>query len=423
MLKTSLSRQTRQAIGSLLLLGGAESIRAADPELAELRAQLAQLQARIDALEAQRALALAAPSPAAARLEAPHSAPVSAEKAKAKAEISGRMHIDVYSFQQDQRPVVSGSEFRRLRLGVAGDLGNWNYELAYEMGGDGGADGVRDALLAREWENARFVIGQFKPFRSMAELTSSNDMVVQERPFSSGTGFFNERQWQQGIGWQQFGPAQTLSVALSSLRSVGSARNEGAGLSARATWAPLSDASQTVHLGSWLSVERAGEGTPAFVVNVPYAGRRGPRDIVATAAAARGKLDAIGLEAAWQRGGWLLQSELSSARLRDRLGPSTRLDSGYLQLSWLLRGQRPYVATDGVFDTPADIGSGAWELTTRLDTLRRDAPTAERWRSAVVGVNYHANENLSWLLNYTAGASSLDDDRTRQWALRTLLRF
>jgi phosphate-selective porin OprO and OprP len=393
-------------------------------ELAALKAELERLQTRISALEAQATVAAApaAVSTPNATTE-PAAAPSEPSEAPKALEFSGRAHFDAYAFDRDQRNVVSGSEFRRLRFHVEGEfLSGFSYDIAYEVGGDGGADGIRNAFLAKSFGNTTLMLGQFKPFRSMAELTSSNDLVVQERPFSSGTGLFTGRQWQQAIGVINSGDAHSLGFALTSLRNAGTDRNQGYGLTARATFAPLLADQQVLHLGGWFSREQAGRDTPAFEINAIYAGRRGPRDVIAATDDSQGTLAVSALEAAYAHGGWLLQSEIARARLDDALTSDARIRTGYLQASWLLNGgHRPYAADEGLFDSPE--GSSLWELTARLDAIRRSEPDPRTWRSTVLGINYHYNEQLSWQLNFTDGDSGDGRDQTSQWALRTLWRF
>ncbi len=56
-------------------------------------------------------------------------------------------------------------------------------------------------FIAKSALGGKFTIGHFKPYRSMEELTSSNEITMMERPFASATGLYNGRQFQQGVGY------------------------------------------------------------------------------------------------------------------------------------------------------------------------------------------------------------------------------
>jgi phosphate-selective porin OprO/OprP len=160
-------------------------------------------------------------------------------------------------------------------------------------------DGLRDLYVARAFGggSSRLTIGHFKPFRSMEELTSSNEILMMERPFASATGLFGGRQFQQGVGYQLLGPNYTAGISVFNLRGAASPRNEGMGASARATWAPIMSGTQTLHLGGWVSHENANAGSANLSASANYAGRRGPSQTIASTTGISGEqVDALGVE-------------------------------------------------------------------------------------------------------------------------------
>lgn len=404
---------------------------ATDPEIAALRIEIAKLSARLNALEAARIVAPDAVLSAqkakpeaitASQSEEPQSTELAAGASAASShEMGARIHFDSYSFARADAGLINGSEFRRARLSFEGIVSGWQYALDYELAGEGGNDGIRDAFIARSFGTQTWMLGQFKPFRSMSELTSSNDLVVLERPYSSGAGLFAERQWQQGLGWASDAAQHRIFLGLNTLRSANSPRNEGFGLTARAITAPWKTSEQAIHLGAWLSHEKAAEATPDFQVFANFAGRRGPRELVARAVP-NSAFSALGFEAAWQSGGWLLQSEWVQAQLNPPMQPNRDFDSAYLQVSWLAEGMRAYDASAGVFEAPSGYDNGVLEFTARFDFLQ-DSAVSDQWQSAIFGLNYHLNSNLSWMFNYTLGESGISNRRVNQSALRTNFNF
>ena len=401
-------------------------------ELRQLKQELARLQDRIERLERQQAQATdsgASPEVVATRKAAPLTDATAApltdapKPAKPNVKMAGRIHSDVYAFDEDQLPLSGGTELRRARLEWHADLGDWGADVVYELAGDGGADGLRDVLVRRQVGDTRWFLGQFKPLRSMAELTSSNNLVVPERPFLSASGVFSGRQHQQGLGFLTDHGRGGYGLTVFSLRDQATARNDGWGAAGRASFTGWNSPGKVLHLGAWYSLERGASDTPSLRARYEYAGRRGPRPTLAstTAGAAEAEVDAWAIEAAWQHGGWLLQSELGRAGFADEQGRS-HLRSGYLQASYLFGGgYRAYKSAAGTFGGPK-LERPAWELTARYDRVEGE-PAVGDLSSTVIGLNYHYNDHLRWLLSYTLGDSDVDDDQTRQIALRTQFTF
>ncbi|MFC6979152.1 porin [Microbulbifer taiwanensis] len=163
-------------------------------------------------------------------------------------QLGGRIHFDTYLFDPDIEDPVSTTEIRRARLAVSGQLWKWEYKLDRDFASSG-TGGMRDVYIATKVLGGKLTIGNFKPYRSMEEMTSSNEITMMERSFTSAGGIYADRQRQQGIGWHTFWDCYTLGVAGYNLRDPGGPRNEGLGASSRFTWAPLNDSLSTVHLG------------------------------------------------------------------------------------------------------------------------------------------------------------------------------
>ena len=56
--------------------------------------------------------------------------------------------------------------------------------------------------MSTEVLGGELIFGQFKPYRSMEDLTSSNDVLLIERPYTSSNGVFAGREFQQGVGYK-----------------------------------------------------------------------------------------------------------------------------------------------------------------------------------------------------------------------------
>lgn len=412
---------------ALLLSGPAMADEGRDAEIAALRAELAALQQRLVALEA--ANASAAPAGDEAKTEA--AGPVLAStgpgiKVEDKGEgtsfaFGGRIHYDVYANDEDLVPATGGSEFRRARLHFDGQAAGWNYRVHAEFSGRN--SDLRDFYLQRKLAGGTLTIGQFKPYRSLDELVSSNDIAVMERGWGSAAGFFADRQWQQGVGYLRALPAGSLGVAAFWLREDNTARNEGWGSTVRGTWAPINDGQRLLHVGGWYSLEDGGTDTPGTSIEIAYGGRRGPEALLFES------LDgpdfeqrSAGVEFAGVHGGFHWQSEWSRATVAG-LGGDGRLDASYLQAGYIFGGTRGYSVGKGVFGSPTDIGDGLWELVARVDRLRlRDAADVEV-RRVLLGANWYINDQLRLMLNWSRGEDRATGDEPSQLALRAQYAF
>ena len=255
----------------------------------------------------------------------------------------------------------------------------------------------------------------------MEELTSSNEIPMMERTFASSSGLFNGRQYQQGVGYQRSADNYTAGFTVFNLRSPAGPRNEGMGAAGRVTWAPINNDNDTLHFGTWGSLENANQGSADLSAVANYAGRRGPvQTIATTTGASRNQVTSYGLEAAGAFGPLFFQGEYVNATFGQPLGRDQDVVTWYLQGSWLINGgHRGYKSATGVFAAPRVTDKGLWELAARYDTIENRDIANRRATDVILGVNYYVNANLRFMFNYTLGDNEVSGDKTRQYALRT----
>src|SRR5690606_4856300 len=174
---------------------------------------------------------------------------------KFEASLGGRIHFDAYAFDRDQADTTGTSEFRRARLTLQGKAYGWDYKLEQDFAAGSNLDGLRDAYIARSALGGKFTVGHFKPYRSTEAPTSSNEILMLERPFASATGLFGGRQFQQGVGYLRAGDHYTAGFSAFNLRGASGSRNEGVGYAGRVTFAPIDTDEGTLHFGGWASHE------------------------------------------------------------------------------------------------------------------------------------------------------------------------
>lgn len=406
-----------------------------DQELAQLKAQIEALQAKVTELESRTdaqsdvnidtAAKLDTLNTGSARVETKGGFKVTSADKKYEASLGGRIHFDAYAFDRDQADTTGTTEFRRTRLTLSGKALGWDYKIEQDFSAGSTTDGYRDVFIARSGLGGKWTIGHFKPYRSMEELTSSNEITMMERPFSSASGLYGGRQFVQGLGYLTAGDNYTFGATVYNTRNAVGPRNEGMGAAARATFAPINNDNNTLHFGASVSHENANKGSADLRASVAYAGRRGPSQTIATTTGASGdSVDSFGLEFAGAFGPLFFQSEYAKAKFGAPLGASQDAESWYVMGSWFLTGEhKPYKAGNGVFGSPKVGDTGAWELTARYDNIENKDVSDLEVSSYILGLNYYITPNVRVMFNYTKGDNEFTGDKTGQYAVRTQFSF
>lgn len=418
------------AIGSASFTAAAAP---SDQELTQLKAQIEALQAQLTSLEertdAQSDINLGTAdsldklTTGAPKVETKGGIKITSADKQFEASIGGRIHFDAYAFDRDIANTTGTTDFRRARLTLAGKALGWEYKMEQDFTGGTTTEGFRDVYIARKALGGKFTIGHFKPYRSMEELTSSNEITMMERPFASASGLYSGRQFGQGVGYLKGGDNYSVGAAVFNLRNAASPRNEGVGAAGRVTFAPIHNDNSTLHFGVSASTENANKGSADMKASVGYAGRRGPSQTIATTTGASGdSIDTVGLEAAAAFGPVYVQSEYANATFNRPLGGSQDVETFYVMGSWMLTGQhKAYKPGNGVFGSAK--GEGMWELTARYDTIENKDVANLEASTTTLGVNYYFNKNVRLMFNYTKGDNQFTGDETGQYAVRTQLSF
>ena len=411
------------------------SAQSRDSEIEALKAQIAELMEKVQSLEERTdaqsdvnvdtAQKLDTLSTGTTKVETKGGIKVTSADGKFEAQLGGRIHFDAYAFDRDIAHTTGTSEFRRARLTLKGKALGWDYVMEQDFAAGSNLDGLRDLYIAKNALGGKFTIGHFKPYRSMEELTSSNELLMMERPFASATGLFTGRQFQQGVGYQRSTDNYTAGISVFNLRSAAGVRNEGMGVAGRFTWAPINRDNATLHLGAWFSTENLNNGSATTTAVANYAGRRGPSLTIASLAPTRGKsISAYAVEAAGSFGPAFFQGEYVQSTFEQPTTADQDVTTWYLQGSWILNGgHKPYKSATGFFGSPKVGEHGLWELTARYDTIENKDIANRQANSWLFGVNYYVNPNLRFMFNYTKGENEVNGDETGQYAVRTQFSF
>ncbi len=425
------------AVGAALVSASfASSAQSRDAEIQALKAQIQELMDKVQSLEERddaqsdvnvdTAQKLDQLSTNSTKVETKGGIKITSADGKFEANVNGRVHFDAYAFDRDIADTTGTTEFRRARLTLSGKALGWEYKMEQDFGAGTNLDGLRDLYIAKNALGGKFTIGHFKPYRAMEELTSSNEILMMERPYVTATGLFNGRQFQQGVGYLRAGDNYTAGLSVFNLRSAAGVRNEGMGYAGRVTYAPINNDNSTLHVGGWISSEDLNKGSATTTAVANYAGRRGPALTIASINGTGGdKITAYGAEVAGSFGPAFFQGEYVQATYEQPFrSPDQDITTWYMQGSWILNGgHKAYKPATGVFASPKVADKGLWELTARYDTIENEDITNREANSWLFGVNYYVNPNLRFMFNYTQGENVSTGDETGQYALRTQFAF
>jgi phosphate-selective porin OprO and OprP len=346
-------------------------------------------------------------------LVASSTAPVAATSADI--EVGGRLQLDLAIYDEDVATLNDGTEFRRARVFVEGELlEDWSFKAQYDFAEN--SITMQDAYIRYTGLPAgTLTIGQFKQPFGLEEMTSSRYITFMERALPNAFAIGRR----VGIGYANFGDRFGIQASVFG-QSAGAGDNgdEGFGVGARVTFAPLRTDDRLVHFGIAISTESP-EDDIASAVRFRERPESHVSDVRLVDTGTITNVDSIGrlgLEAAAVFGPFSLQSEYIAASISRGSGfEDFDLDGYYVYGSWFLTGEsRPY--SNGAFGRVSPAAeSGAWELALRLSELNlNDGSLAGgKERNISLGVNYYLSRNLRFMGNYVivdTDASAGDDD-------------
>lgn len=335
-------------------------------------------------------------------------------------EFGGRIQADNTDFQNDKYSYEDGSELRRARLFVRGDLSeNWDYKLQVDFAPDNSE--LKDGYIRYSgFENSRLTIGNFKQFSSLEELTSSNNITFTERslPNALVTGR------RMGVGFQNW--SDSYSIAVSAYEHEANNLSRGKGVAGRFVYRPQLGPEQLLHLG--LAIAREEDDDEVVRLRARPESHQDSQRIINTDSIPGIKsFDKIGLEAAYVNGRFSAQTEFVQQSLQRRLGSDLNFDGYYAYASYFLTEDgRPYSTSDASFGTVSPSSEkGAWELAARLSNLDlsdRDINGGEA-DILTLGVNYYMTRNLRFTANYIMADSDDVAGNDDPNALQLRMRF
>lgn len=311
-----------------------------------------------------------------------------------------------------------GTEIRRARLGVYGDLAT---ELAYKLEMDfaGDKNAFTDAFLEYtgcSWGDVKF--GHFKEPFSLEEQTSSRFITFLERS-SPAAAFAPAR----NAGLMMSNGNDQITWAGGFFRETddfAKTSNEAWSATGRFVYRPwfADEGKRLAHLGVAASVRNTDD---AYSAKISPESRLGV-DFFKTATLMADTVTLIGLEAAVQEGPFHGQFEWMSADVSDNGGGAEPgLDGFSIQGGWFITGEsRGYKTSSAAWDRVkpenaalGDGGSGAWEVALRYSSVdMQEAGAADDYSAISVALNWYLNDYTRMMLDVIRPELGPADDVT-----------
>ncbi|EEF79304.1 OprO/OprP family phosphate-selective porin [Methylophaga thiooxydans] len=324
---------------------------------------------------------------------------------KFTSKIGGRVQADAAAYGGEP-DMGDGTEIRRARLYIQGTMyHDWGYKLQYDFV-DTGSAGIKDAYLSYTgFDNLELKAGNFKDPFSLQEQTSSKFISFMERGLPSAFAAGRHIGVMASTRHQHW----TLAGGLfgDTVSAKGGAEDEGWGAGTRATWAPVNNQADVIHLGLGLNYRETG-GTNAARFKQQAESHISGINIVDTATiAAVNDFYKVGAEIATVQGPFSAQAEYITTSVNRDSGNDLDFDGWYAQAGYFLTGEsRQY--KNGKFGgiTPkgnvGDGGIGAWELALRYSTIDLNDAEIEGGEadSVTLGVNWYPAPTLRFSANY-----------------------
>ena len=347
--------------------------------------------------------------------------------------VGGRVMWDNAWVSSDDYPSDDTGDrqfFRRIRFYMEGSIHkNTIYKLQVDFAspevGDNDEDtgklsvALKDAFIG--WKNLpggiTFLVGHFKEFFSLEEMTSSKYITFMER--SAPTNAFAPS---RNTGWAVNGNAveKRLYWGIGIWRTASDDAiidiDGNYSITGRVTGLIVKTDEQLVHLG--IGFQFRGDDRVRY--RARWGPGAGPR-FVDTGSFDVKDVYTLGVEAVWVWKALSIQAEYFY-NSNSREGANDAVFSGwYIYVSYFITGEsRPYKDTSATMSRvkpgnnfwDGEGGSGAWEIAFRVDSidLTDDDIAGGEQMTYTVGANWYMNPNTRVMFNYVFGQQDPNDD-------------
>jgi len=369
------------------------------------------------------ALALTAQSAYADNASTKGGLTIKSDDGRFEANVGGRIHFDGALLNADSKEISAGNEnsgfyFRRVFITLKGKAyGSWLYQIDEDISSTSSPGaGFNDVWIAKQFGETQTVyMGQHKPWRSLDEMASNNDVIFLERNALSANGLFGGRDYTNGVYYKYADNGLWAGVSGYSQTKVSKGNTQGAGANARIAYAPLNSDGQVVHVGLTYSQDQfdlaaanPGFGSPTSGYSTSYSKSGASFNVFSFAnnagAGGSARAEIATAELMGIFGPVFLQGEYGQAKYK-REGDTRdgqKVDAYSVTASWYVTGEsKVYKAADATYGAakPKSV-DGAVELAVRYEGVK-NKDTDAKITALTIGANYYVNPNVRFMLDYS----------------------
>lgn len=400
LLATMLTAST--ALVSAAMLPGIASAQSVD----QLQKQIDALQAQINELKSTQKKA----SESDIKVKWEPAPKISSADGRFEMNLRGRILVDAAWISDDDGALDDdATEFRAARLGIEGKAWN-NMTYKFEVDFADNEVDITDAFIGYDFGMGEVIVGNFKSFNSLEELTSSRFITFMERGGNTDAFGFER---QIGVGLMFGGETWSFGMGAQKGTASGGGGNQGETFSVRGTFAPKIGENGFVHVGAHYRYRKRGDDESNFRYR-----QRPHQHLASTRLVSTPSLyesdSLFGLELAGVFGPFSAQAEymwVKGDRAVDVIGfDDPKYNAWYADVSWFLTGEsRGYKAEEGTFGRVKvkkpvyEGGFGAWQVAIRYDfvDLVDENILGGEQKTWIFGVNWHLNDYSRIMLNYS----------------------
>ncbi|HHJ53347.1 MAG TPA: hypothetical protein ENJ89_09155 [Caldithrix abyssi] len=317
----------------------------------------------------------------------------------------------VFFENKNKGKLSNGTHLRKGRFALKTRL--WSvWKMEWDMDIAEGVVEVKDMFLAYEgFENSSIKFGNFKMPFGLEILTSSRYIPFAERAYNALAFKMGRRMALQYARWGEMWNVRAALFGQTFDTKKNKTKDEtGGGLAVRVAAAPIQRDDLIVHAGAAYSITNPDDETDIEEFKSEPETKIGDVEILDTDLIRDvDNTTRIGVEGAIAYKNFHVQTEyqmVKLARLQDK--PEVNLSGGYIYFLWTLTGEsRKWNKEEGEFGQliPKDTKKGAWELGFRYSYLDLSDTKAlvlgGMANNYTAGVNWYANPNMVFQLNYT----------------------
>lgn len=325
-------------------------------------------------------------------------------------EFGGRIMIDydlydgIYNFGNDGDDGSEG-EFRRTRLELEGTVGeDWLYVFVIDIDDQDSEASVNDGWIGYTGWGPTLSVGKFKEPFSLERLTSSKWITFDERSLLQDAIFAGQPDF-AGIMLSGYNAGISWAGGVFDDGDEDGAGEDSYALTGRVAGAPTFGENHFLHLGAAVSDRNVDDDTGSYGVDSDLSVHTLSDTPVLFDGTPVDDLMQYGLEAAYVLGPFSVQGEYIDVSGDGADGnPDADVSGYYAQIAYTLTGEpRTYKPESAAFDKIEPAGAyGAWEIAARHAKLEGDVDGLDDPELEVLtlGLNWYANENVKFMLNY-----------------------